>query len=109
MCWPSRTTAPGSPMPDDHHPEIIQLTTDELERTRRELAANLALVRPGSPARAPIQAQMAAIDAELAARDTPHLKSAERQNAELGAGLRSGGLFPRETYSEETPPGDRKD
>jgi hypothetical protein len=46
------------------------LTVGELERTRRELAANLALARPGSPARAPIHAQMAAIDAELAARDT---------------------------------------
>jgi hypothetical protein len=46
------------------------LTADELERTRRELAASLALTRPGSPARAPIQAQMAAIDAELAIRDS---------------------------------------
>ncbi len=46
------------------------LTAGELERTRRELAASLALARPGSPACAPIQAQMAAIDAELAARDT---------------------------------------
>jgi len=45
-------------------------TVGELERTRRELAASLALARPGSPARAPIRAQMAAIDAELAARDT---------------------------------------
>ena len=46
------------------------LTVGELERTRRELAASLALTRPGSPVRAPIQAQIAAIDAELAARDT---------------------------------------
>ena len=44
-------------------------TAGELERTRRELAASLALARPGSPVRAPIQAQMAAIDAELATRD----------------------------------------
>ncbi len=43
------------------------LDADELDRTRRELAASLALARPGSPARAPIQAQIAAIDAELAA------------------------------------------
>jgi len=42
----------------------------ELERTRRELAASLALARPGSPARGPKQAKIAAIDAELAARDT---------------------------------------
>ena len=46
------------------------LTAGQLERTRRELVASLALARPDSPARAPIQAQMAAIDAELAARDT---------------------------------------
>ncbi len=52
------------------HYDAAGLTVGELERTRRELAASLALVRPGSPARAPIRAQMAAIDAELAARDT---------------------------------------
>ena len=53
------------------------LTAGELERTRCELAASLALARPESPARAPIRAQMAAIDAELAARDTPaHLNGA---------------------------------
>jgi len=45
------------------------LTGGELDRIRRELAASLALTRPGSPARGPIQAQIAAIDAELAARD----------------------------------------
>jgi hypothetical protein len=52
------------------HYNAAGLTVGELERTRRELAASLALARPGSPARAPIQARMAAIDAELAARDT---------------------------------------
>jgi hypothetical protein len=55
-------TSPGRP------PDVSGLTTGELERTRRELAASLALTRPGSPARAPIQAHMAAIAAELAAR-----------------------------------------
>jgi hypothetical protein len=44
------------------------LTAGELDRARRELAASLALTRPDSPARAPILAQMAAIDAELDAR-----------------------------------------
>ncbi len=44
------------------------LDANELQRTRRELAASLALARPGSQTRAPILAQMAAIDAELAAR-----------------------------------------
>jgi hypothetical protein len=50
------------------------LTTGELERTRRELAASLALIRPGSPARVPILAQLSAIDAELAGRASqqPH-------------------------------------
>jgi len=44
------------------------LTPGQLERTRRELAASLALARPDSPARVPILAHMAAVDAELAAR-----------------------------------------
>ena len=35
---------------------------------RRDLAASLALARPGSPARVPILAQITAIDAELAGR-----------------------------------------
>ena len=44
------------------------LTAGELDRTRRELAASLALARPDSPARVPILAHLAAIDAGLAAR-----------------------------------------
>jgi hypothetical protein len=40
----------------------------DLERTRRELAASLALARPGSPVRVPIEANLSAIDAELAER-----------------------------------------
>jgi len=44
------------------------LTDAELDHARRELAASLALSRPGSAVRAPIQAQLTAIDAELAAR-----------------------------------------
>jgi hypothetical protein len=40
----------------------------ELERTRRELATSLALARPGSPVRVPIEASLSAIDAELAER-----------------------------------------
>jgi hypothetical protein len=38
----------------EHH--VTALTTAELEAGRRELAARLALARPGSPVRAPIQA-----------------------------------------------------
>ena len=48
--------------------DVTALTAAELETARRELAASLALARPGSPARVPIQARLAAIDAELAGR-----------------------------------------
>jgi hypothetical protein len=48
--------------------DVSRLTTGELERARRELAASLALARPGSPARTPIAAQLHAVDAEIAAR-----------------------------------------
>jgi len=48
--------------------DVRQLTTAELERARRELQANLGLIYPGSPAHAPIQAHMRAIDTELAER-----------------------------------------
>lgn len=50
----------------DH--DVSGLTADELDQTRRELAASLALVRPDSLARVPIEAHMTAIDAELAER-----------------------------------------
>ena len=49
--------------------DVTALTLAGLERARRELAASLALARPGSPACGPIQAQLTAIDAELARRD----------------------------------------
>ena len=48
--------------------DVSQLTTAELERARRELAASLALARPGSPSDVPTLAQMRAIDAELTER-----------------------------------------
>ena len=48
--------------------DVRQLTTAELERTKRELQANLGLINPGSPAHVPIQAQMRAIDTELTER-----------------------------------------
>ena len=48
--------------------DVSQLTTAELEIARRQLAANLGLITPGSPAHVPILAQMQAIDAELAGR-----------------------------------------
>ena len=48
--------------------DVRQLTTAELELTRRELRANLGLINPDSPAHVPILAHMRAIDAELAGR-----------------------------------------
>lgn len=48
--------------------DVTALTTAELETARRELAASLALAQPDSPVCAPIQAHLAAIDAELAGR-----------------------------------------
>ena len=48
--------------------DVEQLTTAELERVRRELQASLGLIKPGSPANVPIQAQMRAIDTELTER-----------------------------------------
>jgi hypothetical protein len=50
----------------DH--DVRQLTTAELERTKRDLRTNLGLIAPDSPAHVPIQAHMKAIDAELAER-----------------------------------------
>ena len=49
--------------------DVSALTARERERARRELAASLALTRPGSPTRVPILATMNAIDTELAQRD----------------------------------------
>ncbi len=48
--------------------DVSQLITAELELTRRQLRASLALIAPGSPAYVPTLAHMQAIDAELAGR-----------------------------------------
>ncbi len=61
----ARAAASGGPR---RQPDVAAMRPGELERALRELAASLALARPGSPVRAPIQAHLAAIDAELAAR-----------------------------------------
>jgi hypothetical protein len=54
----------GSP----EHYSLRHFTTAELERTRRQLKANLGLITAGSPAHVPIRSHMRAIDAELAER-----------------------------------------
>jgi hypothetical protein len=55
-------------MPGDRPHDVNDLTDAELERARRDLQISLALAFPDSPVRVPIMAEMAAIDAELAAR-----------------------------------------
>jgi hypothetical protein len=56
-------------MPDHGRPHDVRgLTTNALERTKRELRASLALVRPDSPARMPILAHLSAVVTELAER-----------------------------------------
>ena len=51
--------------------DVTGLTGRELELARRELAASLALARPGSAVRGPILARLSAIDTELAERGGP--------------------------------------
>jgi hypothetical protein len=48
--------------------DVTALSAAELAAARRELTASLALARPDSPVRVPIQARLAAIDVELAGR-----------------------------------------
>jgi hypothetical protein len=54
-------------MPDRPH-DVSGLTAAQLERARRDLEVSLGLAFPGSPVRVTIQAEMTAIDAELASR-----------------------------------------
>jgi hypothetical protein len=54
------------------HHDVSQLTTAELEHAKRGLQASLSLITRHSPARLPIQAQMQAIDKELAERAEGH-------------------------------------
>jgi len=55
-------------VPADRPHDVSDLTTDQLVRAKRDLQISLALAFPGSPVRAPILAEMTAIDAELAQR-----------------------------------------
>lgn len=58
-----------SPAPDPSRShDVSGLTDAELERTRRDLRASLALARPGSAASVPILAHLSAINTELAGR-----------------------------------------
>lgn len=51
----------------DHY-QVRERTSAELERTERQLKANLALIDAHSPAQGPITSHLRAIDAELAER-----------------------------------------
>jgi hypothetical protein len=58
-----------SPVPEPSRcHDVSGLTDAELERTKRDLQASLALARPGSAACVPILAHLSAIDTELAGR-----------------------------------------
>lgn len=59
----------GSSVPDPSRShDVSGLTDSELERTRRDLQASLALARPGSATTVPILAHLTAVDTELAGR-----------------------------------------
>ncbi len=59
----------GSPVPDPRRShDVSGLTDAELERTRRDLQASLALARPGSTACVPMLAHLSAVESELAGR-----------------------------------------
>jgi hypothetical protein len=60
------------------HYSLGHLTTAELERTGRELKANLGLITADSPAHVPIRSHLHAIDAELAERASHQQASAAR-------------------------------
>jgi hypothetical protein len=90
----------GYGMPTRDH-IVSHLTDCELDHARRELAASLALARPDSPARVPIEAQLSAIDAEVAER------AASAGLRVCGCGLASdddaffdGHLFERPSHEE---------
>jgi hypothetical protein len=55
-------------MTGDRQHDVSGMTTDELQRARRELQVSLSLSVPGSPVREPILASMSAIDAEMERR-----------------------------------------
>jgi hypothetical protein len=62
-------TMQGSPVPDPSRShDVSGLTDGELERTRRDLQASLALARPGSTACVPMLAHLSAVESELAER-----------------------------------------
>jgi hypothetical protein len=80
------------------HHDVRQLTTAELERTKRDLHANLGLITPDSPAHVPIQAHMKAIDAALAERAE---NKKVNGSAAVSTGTEPGGCDPLTALSNE--------
>jgi hypothetical protein len=58
-------------MPADRPHDVSSLTAAQLVRAKRDLEISLALAFPGSPVRVTIQAEMTAVDTELAQRPEP--------------------------------------
>ena len=50
--------------------DVSVMTDSELDRARRHLMVSLSLAYPGSPVRGAILAQISAIDAEVAGRES---------------------------------------
>jgi hypothetical protein len=57
-------------MPESRIHDVSVMTDSELDRARRHLMVSLSLAYPGSPVRGAILAQISAIDAELARRES---------------------------------------
>jgi len=55
-------------MPDDHHPEIIQLTTAELDRYANQLTGCLKALDTRAPIRMRVQQELAEVRAEQGTR-----------------------------------------
>ena len=57
-------------MPESRVHDVSVMTDSELDRARRHLMVSLSLAYPGSPVRGAIIAQISAIDAEVAGRES---------------------------------------
>src|SRR5271157_5032095 len=67
-CWPSRTTAPGSPVPDGRCGPIRRLTAAALDRYASQLALPRGPGETSAPIRARVQHELATVRAEQNAR-----------------------------------------
>jgi len=84
--------------------DVSSLTAGELERTRRELTASLALARPDSPTCVPIRAHLSAIDTELAARTGGSIRLCSCGFASSDGAWFDGHLFQHPGHHEQNQP-----